>query len=716
MTRTSVIVPVRNGGPLLREVLEAVIHEAPDELIVVDSASTDGSLAIAQEAGATIINVDPSEFSHGATRQMAAERSEGDLVMFLTQDATPVPGWLESYRQAFLDEPRVGAAFGPHLARPSTSPMIARELEEFFAGFGPPGSVSLQSADGSTGSSESFLSNANAAYRRTALEEVGFRELPYAEDQAFGRDLLAAGWLKAYVPGAAVYHAHDYGPAGFMQRYFDEYRGLRESTGHVETLRPIRDSREVGRQVAADYRWLREQGASPAVSAKALGRSAVHHGGRKVAAVAGSRAAALPASVQRIASLEGTARDGNLAGDAGESGPNEGAPAVSGRAIAPKRDRELYWEMLDLDHRGPVDLLAPVTGMSRQESLHIAIVIPPFYKGSGGHDTIFRIFRHIEEMGHTCSVWVTDPMSKMKGEWPAVIRQRIRDEFVELDAPVFKEFDDWYGADIALATGWETVAPVIQLPDCRARAYFVQDYEPGFFPTSAESTWAEQSYRQGLFAICASPWLADLMSERYGAATSVFQLGVDPDVYYPRQVERRRDTIAFYGRSTTGRRAVPLAMLALAELSRRKPGIRVVAYGDRYPMESTFPFEWLGVTDQETLATLYSEATVGLCLSVTNYSRAPQEMMACGLPCVDLAGFSAESVFGAEGPVELSEFGPVALADRIERLIDDEGLWATRSADGLAFAADHTWKAAAVEVEAGLRAALREREKLLDQT
>ena len=51
----------------------------------------------------------------------------------------------------------------------------------------------------------------------------------------------------------------------------------------------------------------------------------------------------------------------------------------------------------------------------------------------------------------------------------------------------------------------------------------------------------------------------------------------------------------------------------------------------------------------------------------------------------------------------------------IERLIDDEELWERRSEDGLAFAADHTWKAAAVEVEAGLRAALREREQLLDQ-
>ncbi|MFM8792224.1 MAG: glycosyltransferase [Solirubrobacterales bacterium] len=707
MTRTSVIIPTRDAGPLLAEVLAAVTSEGPDEILVVDSGSTDDSVAVALEAGARVVEIAPEEVGHGRTRNLAAKESTGDLVIFLTQDATPTQGWLRSYVDLFDAEPGVGAAFGPHIPPPSTSPMISRELVEFFSSFSPDDKPSFQSADGSTGSSEPFLSNANSAYRREVLEEIGFRDLSYAEDQAFGRDLLDAGWKKAYVPGAAVLHAHDYGPAGFVQRYFDEYRGLRESVGHVERVRPLRDARDVARQVAADYRWLRRSGSPPAASSRVLGRSAIHHGGRKLAAAAGSRAPDLPATLQRWASLEGTVSDGGLDGQGSSS------PVVAGRPIPPRRERELYWELLDLDHKGPAELLPPISGMSESPSLHIAIVVPPFHKGSGGHDTIFRIFRHIEEMGHTCSVWITDPMRKMKGEWPAVIRQRIRDEFVELDAPVFKEFGDWYGADIALATGWETVAPVVQLPNCRARAYFVQDHEPGFFPASAESNWAELSYQQGLFAICASPWLAELMSKRYGADTSVFQLGVDPGVYFPRDVERRRDTIAFYGRATTGRRAVPLAMLALAELSRRRPETRIVAYGDRYPLESTFPYEWLGVADQETLATLYSEATVGLCLSVTNYSRAPQEMMACGLPCVDLAGFSAETVFGEDGPVELSAFSPVALADRVEELMDDRGLWERRSLEGIEFAAEHTWRAAAREVESGLREALRRREETL---
>ena len=191
------------------------------------------------------------------------------------------------------------------------------------------------------------------------------------------------------------------------------------------------------------------------------------------------------------------------------------------------------------------------------------------------------------------------------------------------------------------------------------------------------------------------------MRERYGGTTSVFQLGADGDIYRPIDVARRRDTVVFYGRAVTSRRAVPLGLLALAELKRRRPQARVVIYGDTIPNDTSFPYEYAGVASQDELAQLYSEATVGLCLSMTNYSRVPQEMMACGLPCVDLEGYSSESVFGEDGPVELSAFSPSQIADHIERLMDDEALWQRRSDAGRAFVAAHTWQAAALEVPGG---------------
>jgi glycosyltransferase involved in cell wall biosynthesis len=101
---------------------------------------------------------------------------------------------------------------------------------------------------------------------------------------------------------------------------------------------------------------------------------------------------------------------------------------------------------------------------------------------------------------------------------------------------------------------------------------------------------------------------------------------------------------------------------------------------------------------------------VGLCLSLTNYSLLPQEMMACGLPCVDLAGGSTEAELGRDAGVEYAEADPVALADAMEALITDTERWERRSEAGLTMADSASWDVAARQVEHGLREALREQE------
>ena len=59
-------------------------------------------------------------------------------------------------------------------------------------------------------------------------------------------------------------------------------------------------------------------------------------------------------------------------------------------------------------------------------------------------------------MGHDCTIWMYDPEGGTP-EAAATLRAQICEEFVPLRAPVFKGFDDWYGADVAVATGWDTV-------------------------------------------------------------------------------------------------------------------------------------------------------------------------------------------------------------------------------------------------------------------
>jgi O-antigen biosynthesis protein len=697
----SVVIPVKDGARYLEQLLAAVGEQGRDvELLAIDSGSTDGSVELARAGGAAVHEIPPQEFGHGRTRNLAMQLTAGDVVCFLTQDAVPTPGWLAAHLAALELDPRVGAAYGPHLAWPDTSPMIARELDEFFASMSPDGGPVLQRAG-----DLAFLSNVNASYARACWEEIRFEEdLAYAEDQAFGRALLDAGWVKAFHPGAAVRHAHDYGPVEFARRYFDEYRGLRETSGHVEPLRARRVLADVGGGVTADRRWMAEQGWTGSRRAAWTARSLLHHGSRKAAAVAATRADRLPAAVERRLSLERRSSAPATNGRGGERSDAAGAAGATAGALREPR----YADVLRHAKRGPAPLAPRAPGAADRERLHLAFVVPPFRRGSGGHSTIFGLIARLERSGHTCTVWIVDPGGNGHVDGAAIARRNVVDWFAPVAAPFFTGFDDWHGADVAVATGWDTAHPVAMLPGCGARAYLVQDHEPEFFATSAERIWAEQTYDLGLYPICASRWLRDLLAEQHGCAGAYFHLGVDHDVYRPPLgAERRRDTVIFYARAGTARRAVPLGVLALEELCARRPDTRVIAFGQDQPLKTAFHSESLGVAQPARLAAAYSEATVGLCLSLTNYSLIPQEMMACGLPCVDLAGGSSESVFGDAGPVDLAAADPLALADALEALLDDEGRWQAKSDAGLAYVADASWDHAAEQVEAGLREALR---------
>ncbi|HEY5198063.1 MAG TPA: glycosyltransferase [Solirubrobacteraceae bacterium] len=717
------VIPVKDGERHLAELLDALAREGVDETLVIDSGSTDRSPEIARSAGARVIRIDPGDFGHGRTRNLGAEATSAELICFLTQDATPRPGWLAAYREAFALEDRIGAAYGPHVARAQTSPMIARELAEFFAGFAPDGRPQIQRAGDAA-----FLSNVNAAYRRACWTEIRFRDVAYAEDQAFGADLLAAGWSKVYHPGAAVLHAHDYGPIEFMRRYFDEYRGLRETTGHIEPFGFSATLAAVRGGMCGDDRWLAARGATPIERVRWLARSGTHHGARRVFAALGSRSAALPAAVQRRISLEGRAGvapaalngSSRTADESPETPPDAGAGAGTGagaagrvppaRAVRPRALENDFALIEEVWREGTTPLLDPVPGMADRDRLRIAMILPPFTRGSGGHNTLMQILTRLERRGHVCTVWVHDFLGVHRSVWPAVLRAELREFFAPFEGPVYKGFDRWQGADVVLATGWQTVHPALRLDQCRARVYVVNDHEPEFYATSTERALATETYGFGLHCVAASPWLRDLLIDTYSTSADAFQLGVAHEIYRPRPVERRRDTVVYYARHSTARRAVPVGLMALAELHRRRPDIRIVLFGAKTPPDTSFPFEHLGVLTPENLSWLYSESTVGLCLSLTNFSLMPKEMLACGLPCVELAGVSAESIFGPDGPLELAPLNPVRIADRLERLVDDRELWERRSREGIEFVASHTWDHATDEVEAGLRHALALRE------
>ena len=299
----TVAIPVRNGGEILEQTLAAVAQQRldrPVELLVADSGSTDGSRERAQSHGAQTIDVPSGEFSHGGTRNLLMESSSGSHVAFLTQDATPVgEGWLAALLEAFELAPDVGLAYGPYRPRPGAAPAVARELSHFFASLSPDGEPRVERWSGTPPPPGpgplTFFTDANGCVSRAAWERVPFREVAYAEDQILARDMLAAGYAKAYQPRAAVLHSHDYRPLELLRRSFDEARALEEAFGYSAPAAPHRVGLVLQRRVRDDVRFA---------GARAAGGSFLHHSLKLLGEALGTRSRRLPARLRRLLSLE----------------------------------------------------------------------------------------------------------------------------------------------------------------------------------------------------------------------------------------------------------------------------------------------------------------------------------------------------------------------------------------------------------------------------
>ncbi len=311
----TVAIPVRDGGTLLAGTLRALARQTvAHELLVCDSGSRDGSLELAREHGARVLQIAPERFSHGGTRNLLMRESTSAHVALLTQDAEPADErWLERLLAGFSLGEDVGLVFGPYLPRPDVAFAVRVELERFFASLAREGDPSVERltfeerqrlpAQAFLGT-RGFFTDANACLSRAAWERVPYREVPYAEDRVLALEMLRAGYAKAFVPGAGVLHSHDYGALAELRRCFDEWRGLLEVYGWREPLAPRRLLGKLRGELSADREAATAAGLSGSERRARLLAASAHHVLRLAGALVGSRADMLPATLRRGLSLD----------------------------------------------------------------------------------------------------------------------------------------------------------------------------------------------------------------------------------------------------------------------------------------------------------------------------------------------------------------------------------------------------------------------------
>ncbi|MFA5866595.1 MAG: glycosyltransferase family 4 protein [Actinomycetota bacterium] len=401
--------------------------------------------------------------------------------------------------------------------------------------------------------------------------------------------------------------------------------------------------------------------------------------------------------------------------------PENGIGYLIGRAISSLRDggigglfdamvrffRNLPNRVTPIDeHQGfvaEVDLTSPTKLMPPRrdidyDNLVLNWVIPDFNIGSGGHLNIFRTISYLESFGHTNRIFIYQPVNHFHGD---KANASINKHFAKVSAEVAIGVDGMPDSDAVIATSWQTAYPVYKVANTRRKMYFIQDLETLFYPASAQERFAENTYMFGFDCITAGPWLAKIMREKYHERADYFDFAYNPDIYYPMNLPRQKK-IVFYARQVTPRRGYELGVIALKLVKERHPEYEFDFVGWPHASKLTFPYRNLGILSQDKLAELYNEATLGFVISLTNPSLVNKEMMACGLPVVDIKVDSTDGFFG-EGTILLAEPDPINLANAICSLIEDESRRDELAARALEYLVDYNWEKSAREVEAIIR-------------
>jgi rhamnosyltransferase len=253
----TLVIRTLNAGPWLDELVPrlAAQRRRPDELLVVDSGSTDGTVERLLGAGAAdrsrVVTIPGREFSHARSTNLGFREATGDVVAMISQDALPVgDDWLATLVAPLEGPPRdageapVVGTFGRHLARPGAFALERWQIEADYPAMPPAGVL---------------FSNVNSATRRAAWMEEGFDEsLSIAEDRVWAARQVARGRAIAYVPAAAVVHSHDYTVRQAAERCRAESRARRDAEGHVESVSLL--LKAWPRQTGRDLARLRREG------------------------------------------------------------------------------------------------------------------------------------------------------------------------------------------------------------------------------------------------------------------------------------------------------------------------------------------------------------------------------------------------------------------------------------------------------------------------
>jgi len=206
----SVVVRARNEALHLPRLIEGLRKQttSPNEVVLVDSGSTDSTVEIAAAAGWKIVHLDPDEFSFGKSLNLGFEATSSEIVVIISAHVYPTRvDYLKQITQSVSPDGNTiayGKQIGDHRTKFSERVLMSTWF--------PAERISDQG--------HAFTNNANSSVPRELWKEIRFDEsLTGLEDIAFSMRVLELGGKVVYEHEAEIVHVHEETYSQIAKRY-----------------------------------------------------------------------------------------------------------------------------------------------------------------------------------------------------------------------------------------------------------------------------------------------------------------------------------------------------------------------------------------------------------------------------------------------------------------------------------------------------------------
>ena len=272
MIKASIIIPTKNGGEIYKKVVDKVLQQKLNdkfEIVVIDSGSKDDTVIytkqlIKQHTNIILKEIPSSEFGHGKTRNLGASISNGEFIVFITQDALPYDdNWLNELIRPFSISKEIVGVFGKHIPYDDCDIFEKHNLETHFNNFGQ-GSIIYKMDDKHRYKNDEgyrhllcFYSDNSSSMRRTIWEKIPYDDVNFAEDQLWAKKIIELGYSKAYTSTSVVYHSHNYSFKELMKRSFDDHKGLFDIYKYIPVKSIFLLPAYIIKHTISDYKYLK---------------------------------------------------------------------------------------------------------------------------------------------------------------------------------------------------------------------------------------------------------------------------------------------------------------------------------------------------------------------------------------------------------------------------------------------------------------------------